>query len=63
MIAVVGRFLEAGSEDHTLRGDVDAADVLLSLNGIWSIPEGPAWVDQSRKVLRLVVDGLRYRPS
>lgn len=51
---------EAGARDGTLRADVDPADVMRVMNGIWYLPDGPEWRESVGKMLRLVIDGLRY---
>ena len=40
--------------------DVDAKDVMLAMSGVWLVPDGPEWDAQVRRLLDLVVDGLRY---
>jgi hypothetical protein len=52
--------LEAGAAAGTVRPDVDARDVLSAMGGIWLIRDDPEWADQARRVLRLVMDGLRH---
>jgi AcrR family transcriptional regulator len=52
--------LNAGAADGTLRADVDPADVMRVMNGIWYLPAGPEWRDSVGKMLSLVIDGLRY---
>jgi AcrR family transcriptional regulator len=52
--------LQAGAEDGTLRSDVDPADVMRVMNGIWYLPDGPKWREHVGKMLNLVIDGLRY---
>lgn len=41
------------------KGDIEGADVLNALFGIYSIPEGPDWRDRAHRIVRLVMDGLR----
>ncbi|GAC1473639.1 MAG: TetR/AcrR family transcriptional regulator [Chloroflexota bacterium] len=52
--------LDAGAKDGTLRADVDPADVMRVMNGIWYLPGGPEWRRSVGKMLGLVIDGLRY---
>jgi AcrR family transcriptional regulator len=52
--------LDAGAADGTLRGDVDTADVVRVINGIWYLPAGPRWREDVGRMLDLVTDGLRY---
>jgi hypothetical protein len=42
------------------RSDVSAEDVLAAMNAVWSIPaEGEQWAAQARRILGLLMDGLR----
>jgi hypothetical protein len=44
-----------------IRPDVATEDVLTSMNAVWTIAaEGEQWAAQARRVLRLLMDGLRY---
>jgi AcrR family transcriptional regulator len=59
-IAAIERLLEAGVAAGTLREDVDAEDVLHAMGAVWSLG-GDGWDARARRVLALVMDGLRYR--
>jgi AcrR family transcriptional regulator len=52
--------LDAGARAGTLRADVDTTDVCRVINAIWYIPDGPQWRETVRRMLELVIDGLRY---
>jgi AcrR family transcriptional regulator len=52
--------LKAGAASGTLRADVDPNDVMRVISGIWFLPSGPEWRDDVRRMLGLVIDGLRY---
>lgn len=54
-----GQLLENGVKAGAVKGDIEAADVLNALFGIYSIPEGPEWRDRAHRIARLVMDGLR----
>ncbi|RUZ99013.1 TetR family transcriptional regulator, partial [Mesorhizobium sp. M7A.F.Ca.US.001.02.1.1] len=54
------RLVEAAVADGTIRGDVDASDVLHALGGIYSAPDTPEWRDRSRRLVKLLMDGLRF---
>jgi AcrR family transcriptional regulator len=56
---LLGRAAAAG----TVRSDVAPADVLTSLSGMSLAAGGPAQRDQARRLLDLLMDGLRYRPA
>ena len=53
--------LRAGAEAGTLRADVEAEDVLRAMGAIWLVADGDDWAEDALRVLRLVMDGLRYR--
>ena len=57
----VAVLLRAGAEAGTLRGDVEAEDVLRAMGAIWMVADGDDFSEQAMRVLRLVLDGLRYR--
>ncbi|MCA0060320.1 MULTISPECIES: TetR/AcrR family transcriptional regulator [unclassified Mesorhizobium] len=58
--AALRRLVEAAVAEGTIRGDVDASDVLHALGGIYSAPDTPDWRDRSRRLVRLLMDGLRF---
>jgi AcrR family transcriptional regulator len=58
----VAVLLAAGVEAGALRGDVAAEDVLRAMGAIWLVPDSEDWAEEALRVLRLVMDGLRYRP-
>ena len=45
----------------TLRGDVEPEDVLRAMGAIWLVADGDDFAEQAMRILRLVLDGLRYR--
>ncbi len=47
----------------TIRPDVNSADVLHALSSIYSASDGPDWQDRSRRLVSLIMDGLRYGAS
>ena len=57
----VAVLLRAGAEAGTLRSDVEAEDVLRAMGAIWLVADGDDWAEDAHRVLRLVMDGLRYR--
>ncbi len=52
--------LAAGVEKGVLRADASAEDVVLSLGGIFQLPESDDWAERAERMLGIVVDGLRY---
>lgn len=59
LVGALTMLVEAGQRAGTIRADVDADDVLLAGSGIFHMPEGPDWRQRARKLLGLVMDGLR----
>jgi AcrR family transcriptional regulator len=60
IVAALTALLEAGVAAGSVRADVDAEDVLGAMRAIWLIRDDP---DQARRVLMLVMDGLRPRAA
>ena len=60
LLAAFAGLLAAGAADGTLRDDVGAADVLASASGIWLAAGEPAQRAQARRLVDLLLDGLRY---
>ena len=58
MTAAVTALLDAGAATGTVRSDVAPGDVLTSLSGVTLAAGAP---DQARRMLDLLMDGLRYR--
>ena len=56
-----GELLDTAVKDGSIKGDIEAADVLNALFGIYSIPDGPDWRERAHRLVRLVMDGLRLR--
>ena len=63
VVEAVSVLLKAGAEAGTLRADVEPEDVLRAMGAIWNMPGGDAWAEDARRVLGLVLDGLRYRAT
>jgi len=60
LLAAITALLEAGAGSGTLRSDVDPSDVLTSLSGVSMATANQAQQDQARRILDLLMDGLRY---
>jgi AcrR family transcriptional regulator len=63
LITAITSLLQAGAASGTLRADTEPADVLASLSGISLAAGEPAQRAQARRLLDLLMDGLRYRGS
>ena len=61
LITAITSLLQAGAAAGTLRADIEPADVLASLSGISLAAGEPAQRAQARRLLDLLMDGLRYR--
>jgi hypothetical protein len=58
-VAAIDRLLAAGAAAGTIRTDVGAEDVLHAMGAIWSLG-GDGWDEHARRLLRLIMDGLRF---
>jgi AcrR family transcriptional regulator len=63
LITAITSLLQAGAASGTLRADIEPADVLASLSGISLAAGEPAQRAQARRLLDLLMDGLRYQPG
>jgi AcrR family transcriptional regulator len=63
LIAAITTLLHAGATAGTVRSDVEPGDVLVSLSGVSLAAGEPAQQDQARRLLNLLMDGLRYRAT
>ncbi|MEG3637562.1 TetR/AcrR family transcriptional regulator [Micromonospora palythoicola] len=61
LLAALDRLLAAGAAAGTVRSDVDPGDVLAGLSGVSLAAGGREQRDQARRLLDLLMDGLRYR--
>jgi AcrR family transcriptional regulator len=59
LVAAISELLEAGAKAGSLRPDADAEDVLRAMGAVWNTTDE----EQARRVLRLLMDGLRYGAS
>jgi AcrR family transcriptional regulator len=58
-LAAISRLLDAGVRAGTIRADVGPEDVLHAIGAIWSLGDD-GWDEHARRLLRLLMDGLRY---
>jgi AcrR family transcriptional regulator len=60
LVAAIDELLRAGIAAGRVRPDVEAEDVMIAVNGVWTIAgEGEQWAEQARRVVRLLMDGVR----
>jgi len=55
----VERLVAAAVAEGSIRADVRGSDLLLALSGIYAAPDTPDWHERSRRIVRLLMDGLR----
>ncbi|MCW2598873.1 MAG: TetR family transcriptional regulator [Frankiales bacterium] len=61
IVAALRVLLDAGTAEGSLRDDADPEDVMRAMGAVWNVASGLEWQDQVRRLLGLLVDGLRYR--
>jgi AcrR family transcriptional regulator len=52
--------LDAGVAAGTVRSDVDPMDLIRAMSGICLAIDQPGWLDQARRLVTLLMDGMRY---
>ncbi len=52
--------VDAAIADGSIRSDIDISDISQALSGIYSAPDTPDWRDRSRRLVSLLMDGLRW---
>jgi AcrR family transcriptional regulator len=52
--------VDAAVADGSIRSDIDSSDVSHALSGIYSAPDTPDWRERSRRLVSLLMDGLRW---
>ncbi len=56
--------LDAAARSGAVRSDVRPQDVLLAVAAsTWALASDDDWQERTRPILRLIMDGLRYRPG
>jgi len=63
LLDAIDTLLSAGAAAGSLRSDVDAWDVLRATGSVWQMPDEPGWQEQARRLLGLLMDGLRHGAS
>jgi AcrR family transcriptional regulator len=61
VIDAISQLLRAGQQAGAIRPDVDAEEVLLLVNFLWTGDQDAGWEQRSRHMLQIVLDGLRAR--
>ena len=60
ILGALATLLDACRAEGSVRADADADDVMRAMWGVWLVPDGPDWDAQVRRLLDLVVNGLRF---
>ncbi|MEV4623510.1 TetR/AcrR family transcriptional regulator [Asanoa sp. NPDC049573] len=63
LLAAITPLLDAGVAAGTIRSGVDPLDVLVALNGVSLAAGSPEQREQAGRLLDLLMDGLRARPT
>lgn len=63
LLDAITTLLKAGVAAGTVRSDIEPGDVLMSLGGISMAAGDQAQRDQARRLLNLLMDGLRYNAT
>jgi AcrR family transcriptional regulator len=60
LLETIGQLSGAAADEGAIRADVEVEDILRALGGICMVSEGDDWQDRSARLLRLLLDGLRF---
>jgi AcrR family transcriptional regulator len=56
----VGSLIDAAAATGRIRSDVEGADLIRALGGICMVSDQAGWQEQARRLVALLMDGLRY---
>jgi AcrR family transcriptional regulator len=57
--AALQRLIDAAKVDGAIRADIDSSDLLNALSGIYGAPQTSDWRERSKRLVALLMDGLR----
>jgi len=60
IVSALRSLLTEAAASGAIRADANAEDVLRALQGVWQVTSEPEWQDKARRLLNLLMDGLRY---
>ena len=64
MTSAITLLIHAAAASGAIRSDLDPQDILLAVSAsTWSLVNDGEWEQRMGRVLRLVMDGLRYKPG
>jgi AcrR family transcriptional regulator len=58
--AALQRLVDAAITQGSIRADIESSDLLQALSGIYGAPQPPDWRERSRRLVTLLMDGLRW---
>ena len=58
--AALQKLVDAAIATGTIRADIESSDVLHALSGIYSAPKTPQWRERSKRMVALLMDGMRF---
>ena len=60
IVSALRSLIAEAAASGAIRADANAEDVLRALQGVWQVTSEPEWQDKARRLLNLLMDGLRY---
>jgi len=60
IVAALRSLVSDAVASGAIRADAHPEDVLLAMRGVWQVTSEPNWQDKARRLLNLLMDGLRY---
>jgi AcrR family transcriptional regulator len=58
--AALQRLIDAAIAHGSIRADIDSSDLMTALSGIYGAPQTPDWRERSKRMVTLLMDGLRW---
>ena len=58
--AALQRLIDAAKAAGSIRADIDSSDLMNALSGIYGAPQTPDWRERSKRMVALLMDGLRW---
>jgi AcrR family transcriptional regulator len=58
--AALQRLIDAAKANGSIRADIDSSDLMNALSGIYGAPQTPDWRERSKRMVALLMDGLRW---
>jgi AcrR family transcriptional regulator len=60
LLDAIGSLSRAAAEEGSIRADIEVDDILRLLGGICMVTDGADWRARADRLLRLILDGLRF---